>query len=447
MVSKNPMPDTRSIPPVDLLIDAENPRLIQANTGQRDAQREIAQHQGKKLLVLARDILANGLNPSELPIVTPLKHDDLKRFTVLEGNRRLTALKALENPEWLVGAVDKSVVDGMRELSKQYQKNPTETVLCLVVKDREEARHWIELRHTGENEGAGIVRWGGDESARFSARSKGLEIHSLALNFLEERGHLTPQERSKVPTASYRRLLATPEVRTAAGVEVVDGELKLLGEEKAVAKALLHIADDLSSGRVKTEAIYHKKDRVRYAKNLPADVVVKLTHKPGEGVSPGASSKGAKPAKRTPKAKRRIQRDILIPRECILNITDGRIADIADELRRLSLDGYKNAVSVMFRVFLELSIDTYIAARSLTPGAEKLRVKMQSVVSDLVTRTKLTQQQAKPLRRALQKESFLAPSIDEMNEYVHSAAVYPAPVDLRAYWDTLQPFFIAVWST
>lgn len=75
------MPDTRPIPPADLLIDAENPRLVQPNSGQRDAQREIARHQGKKLLALAEDIVAHGLNPSALPIVVPL-NDDLKRYTV-----------------------------------------------------------------------------------------------------------------------------------------------------------------------------------------------------------------------------------------------------------------------------------------------------------------------------------------------------------------------------
>src|SRR5712664_4025810 len=111
------MPDTRAIAHVDLLIDAENPRLAQPSTGQREAQKEMASRQGKKLLALAKDILENGLNPSDLPIVTPL-NDDLGRYTVLEGNRRLVALKALENPEPLVGSVEQSVLDEMRELSK-----------------------------------------------------------------------------------------------------------------------------------------------------------------------------------------------------------------------------------------------------------------------------------------------------------------------------------------
>src|SRR5437016_2430947 len=192
------MPETISIRPADLLIDEENPRISQPNSGQHKALQALASHQQRKVQMLARDIVRYGVDPSNLPIVMPFK-DDLKRYVVLEGNRRLTALKALENPEFLVDAVDRSVLTEIRRLSREYQENPMDTVQCLVVKDREEARHWIELRHTGENEGAGVVPWGSDESARFRARTGGLEIHSQALNFLEDNRYLTPEQRREVP--------------------------------------------------------------------------------------------------------------------------------------------------------------------------------------------------------------------------------------------------------
>src|SRR5436189_215030 len=107
------MAEPRSIQPSNLLIDAENPRLPQPNTGQREAHRALAEHQQHKLLNLAKDIVRSGLDPSNLPIVTPA-NDDLKRYVVLEGNRRLVALKALENPDSLVGAVDNSVLGELR---------------------------------------------------------------------------------------------------------------------------------------------------------------------------------------------------------------------------------------------------------------------------------------------------------------------------------------------
>src|SRR6266853_2272194 len=147
------MAELLPIPVSDLLIDAENPRLKQPNVGQRDAQRELAAHLQSKLLKLAKDIVEYGMNPSDLPLVMPNKGDS--RFIVLEGNRRLVAIKSLENPDSIAGAITPAILTALRRLSTQYQQSPLESINCVVVKDREKARHWIELRHTGENEGAG----------------------------------------------------------------------------------------------------------------------------------------------------------------------------------------------------------------------------------------------------------------------------------------------------
>ena len=88
-----------------------------------EAIRELATHLKRKLLVLAQDILQNGLNPSDLPFVMPL-NDDRKRYIVLEGNRRLAALKSLENPEPLSGAIDNATFEEFRALVGSTSRTP-----------------------------------------------------------------------------------------------------------------------------------------------------------------------------------------------------------------------------------------------------------------------------------------------------------------------------------
>ena len=140
-------------------------------------------------------------------------------------------------------------------------------------------------------------------------------------------------------------------------------------------------------------------------------------------------------------------RSQLIPRDCVLNVTDSRLRDIEQELRKLSVDSFPNAVSVMFRVFLELSADCYVEHAGLSTSVDaKLGTKLLEVTSHLASHKKLTRQQATPVRRAAQADSYLAPSVTVLHQYVHNPHMFPSPNELRIGWDNLQPWFIAVWS-
>ncbi len=70
-------------------------------------------------------------------------------------------------------------------------------------------------------------------------------MHLQALDFLEKQGQLSTDKRRKIPVTSFRRLVGTPEVRAKLGIDIEDGELRLLGDPKKVAKALIYVIDDL----------------------------------------------------------------------------------------------------------------------------------------------------------------------------------------------------------
>lgn len=436
------MAEIASLPLPDLLVDAENPRLPQPNTSQREAMRSLAADEPSKLISLAKDILAHGMNIAEFPMVMPLQ-DDLKRYIVLEGNRRLLALKALENPEWLVGAIPIGEVEEMRRLSKEYQQEPIEAVQCVVVSNRDEARHWILLRHTGgQNSGASVVPWTADDAARFRNRTGNFEFHTQVLNLLEAAGHLTPATRRTVKSSSLKRLLGTPAVRAKIGIDSQDGQLVINGDEKRVMKALLHIANDMRHMSVRK--IFTQDQRIEYANNLPSH----LTVSGSQAGSASSAGKQTASSRATTKGASAAARDKLIPSRCALNVTEPRLQDMARELKKLSLREHTNAVSVLLRVFVELSVDTYIHVKKLVGVKESdtFAVKLMAVCNDLVKRQKLTVQQAKPVRRAAAKDSFLAPSINMMHGYIHCPYIFPAVGDLRAHWDGLEPFMIAVWA-
>ena len=441
------MAQTQTIPVADLLPDTANPRLPQTNEGQRETFRSLAAEQGTKLTVLARDIVEYGLNPGDPFYVIQLE-DGSQRFVVIEGNRRLSALKALETPDLFEGAVKPGTLTTLRRLGKRYQAEPIERVNCTLFNSREESRHWVQLRHTGESKGAGTVSWRSDAATRFAAGTGEGPTETQTLDFLERRGDITPVERSSVPATTLRRLLDTPRVREKIGLGYKDKKLQLLSSQDAVAKALNWIVQGLISGAITEPKITSVQDRIKFANDLPEDIVVVATAE-GNGVdiaSVGEPTK-AKP-KRTPKDVKAKPRSNLIPKDCVINITDERLRRIETELRRLDVDDFSNSVGVMLRVFIELSGDTYITRTGL-PGVKErdvLAKKLAAITKDLQLRSKLVEKQATPVLKACAGDSLLAPSIKLMNEYVHNPYLFPSGSDLRNAWDNLQPYIIAVWE-
>ena len=148
------------------------------------------------------------------------------------------------------------------------------------------------------------------------------------------------------------------------------------------------------------------------------------------------------------RARKPAERTKLIPSGCVLDISERRVHNIENELRKLGLNDYTNAIGVLFRVFIELSVDSYLQGHPSINVHERvsLQRKMKAVADDLVANRRLTQKQRQPVSRACQKDSFLAPSIDLMHTYVHNPHAFPAPGDLRAHWDNLEPFLAAIWT-
>ncbi len=435
------MPEIIDIRPADLLIDEVNPRLFDPNIGQREAQRALAKDQEGKLQVLAKDIVEYGLNPLELPIVMPSEEGD--RYIVLEGNRRLGALRALEHPDSVADAVTPSVLKELRKLSKQYYEAPIDFVQCQVVKDRDEVEHWLRLKHTGENAGAGIVRWGPQETARFNARGKAVEPHLEVLDFLEDRGDLTSEERASVNTSTLKRMISNPTLRSRVGVGIDGKRLTLLAEADRVAKALLYLVKNIPP----VKEVYTAPQRVAWANKIPKRIAIDPTDPKDKGSLISEAEKPKKKAQKAAKPVPRRQRKTLIPNDCVLNVTDPRCSLIEEELRRLEVERFTNAVSVLLRVFIELSVDDYLVRSKMQTGPnDVLAKKLQDAAHHLFVRKLINEQQRKAVNRACSSDAYLAASVKLMHQYVHNQAVFPAPSDLLANWRSIQPFMTALWS-
>jgi hypothetical protein len=190
------MAEIVQIPIADLLLNNENPRLVGDRTSQQETALALAAQQGDNIVRLAADIVKNGLDPTALLAVVPTG-DRRQRYKAIEGNRRLLAIRALDTPSLISPALSAASNRRLIGLADRYAQNPLGAIPCALFENEDDARHWIHLRHTGQNQGVGLVEWGADEKDRFNSRSSGSRKPAGQLiDFVEKRGTLSPEAQS-----------------------------------------------------------------------------------------------------------------------------------------------------------------------------------------------------------------------------------------------------------
>lgn len=433
-----------------LEINPENPRY-EIVESQVEAFSIMIERGGDKLFNLAQDIAINGLNPTQLIMVKPSQKKE-KMFCVLEGNRRITALKFLDNVNRIPDKYE-SLRRRFKRIANDFEKDPITEVNCIVYTDREKANKWIKLRHTGENKGRGIVPWSAYQTARFEQRNEGKSSYALqVIDYLkaDDGFNLTLKEKLEddIAFTSLERLLGDPGFRNHIGLDMVNKRIQSKYPEDEIRKPLAKVISDISKPGFNVKKIYHKEDRKDYYTEFdkkddlpdktkekhPWDIVTKEPHK--ETKQKTQKSKPPSTARTT-----------LIPRSCKLSIDQTRINDIYHELKKLKLDTFVNAASVIFRVFIELSVNTFIQRSPLAEHeGEKLRSKIQRVAKYFEETKQLKPKQLKPIRTAVTNPNTLL-SINTFNAYTHNEYQHPSENDLKTAWAKYEPFIAKIWET
>jgi len=428
------------IPIEDLLFDLENPRF-DGLSDQRSALQEIVANQGEKLIRLANDIVQQGLNPTER--VSVIKAEKGKKRIVVEGNRRLAVSKLLCNTARLDDLeVSASVKEKLKKLASKFDPAIVDPMPCVLFESRDEANHWIELRHTGENKGAGIIPWDGQATARFRGKSISLQV----LNYVRANGNLKNEIANLLddfPITNLDRLLGDPDFRHHLGLHREKNVLQSSLAPKQLIKGLKRVVSDIATGEITVTDIKRKENRKEYLGKIKDDLpdMTKTVSEPyGLNGAPVGPQDNKAPKRSAPSS---ASRQNLIPKTCTIHIDVPKINDVYRELRSLSVDKHTNAVAVLSRVFLEMSVNHYMETFGLK-CKDELKPKIDAVREDMKDK-KVPVNILKAIGLAASQQG--APfSVDLLHAYVHNQYVSPESKALRKAWDGVQPFFLALWQ-
>jgi predicted HTH transcriptional regulator len=135
---------------------------------------------------------------------------------------------------------------------------------------------------------------------------------------------------------------------------------------------------------------------------------------------------------------------------------------------RSEVDLTPNAVSVLFRVFMECSIDYYIEKNKITIKEKTLlagkifkvvdhledaialrRLNDNGIKSPTEEEFKKAKQKVKfkNMRRVATKDNNSVLSVETFHNFVHDYRTSPIPSELKKHWDNLDGFFYALWDS
>lgn len=224
----------------------------------------------KEMLNLANDIISDGLNPFEMPIVC--FDEELCKYVVYDGNRRVTCMKLMtqykNNNEILLQ------IPAAAEIYK-LDYDGDNTVQCVVYDDADDAIHFLNKIHNDINNGIGRKQW--DSQAKMKANAAyGDKSKSYAIvEFLKANEHTESMLLEKMKTnrwiSKLERVVSFSIFKEAYNIQFDNNSnMSYSDSEEHVLKMLSKLVNDIID-KSATGNFRFKADFQGYIDKLPSE--------------------------------------------------------------------------------------------------------------------------------------------------------------------------------
>lgn len=318
---------------------------------------------------LVRSYAENGTFPDEFPIVV----DENGKIVVIEGNRRLAALKAL---------IDPSVVPSYEKRIRSLENPKITRIRVVLSPDRESAIKHIANKHTVDFRRP----WKPLRQAYFYKSQldngktldeimqefpeqnippfiKMLEVHHIAKSIdvnesLKEKIH----DDRGFPITTLERFYKDKTVTTFLGVEF-DEFGKIIGkvDKKEFEKGFKKIIEDIATGAINSRKFNSADEREAYLENLPDQFRPDLTKK-GKFTSSDFKIQPTTELKEKKKSKqsKKIPKGLFFQADVPYNLSSTSLRIVYNELKDINVGDFPNATHDLIRSFLECALVYYL---------------------------------------------------------------------------------------
>ncbi|MBN1460677.1 MAG: hypothetical protein JXA57_14170 [Armatimonadetes bacterium] len=461
-----------------LLLDPKNPRLPSTNDGVAQVQLISVLVKHDDVLELAKDIADKGYYPVERLIVV---EEQGKRY-VVEGNRRLAALKLLSAPE----LAPEDYRRRFEALSKKVAASGApKKAKVTVAPSRQEAYGFILDKHTRVD----IDKWSHVQQARFykTLMNSGMSAETISTAYSISLGEiakfmqmeemysiacsldLPPDVAEKVqdsrnfPVTTLERIYQRPSAQKFLCIEF-DGNKRLVGKVHIdeFKKGYERIVSDIATGKADSRKLNDNPAIDKYLGTLSAskpDSNKKGSFGRQDFGSAGAGAPAVTPTKPGTKKSAHKPRS-LVPRTMKCTASSERVRCVFSELRGLKVADCPNAVGIMLRVLLEMSLGCYLsktgklklllekenerlAKKGKSPRPKDWSPTLHDMMSYMLNHDPDVQL-APTARKAISHLISGNDTIyreDLLHALVHSPHMMLSEPQLRVFWEQLEPIF------
>lgn len=371
----------------------------------------------------------------------PLVIENNGKYILADGNRRVTCLKLIKFPK---RAPTTALQKYFNSLKNDWSGVIPDKITCRVEVDMDRIDEILLRRHTGSQEGVGQSPWDDRMKRNFvdrTGKSKGSGVADEVEQILQESKKLPAI--GKIPRSTLTRLLSSERFLNRVGLSKAAKKLTYTHVEEEVVTCLQKIAQDLASKKVVLGDLWNAARKDEYLDSLQTEGYLPRTLAKTPEYKPEKSKVKKKNVR---KAKTPIERKNLIPNtdyQIQWSSKNQRQREVWEELQfRLEFSQHPNAIAVLLRVLLELSVKYYIeksALNTVQPN-DKLNNKIRKAAENLHLQGKISDEYLADIKKIAQKENLV--SMDTLHRYVHSENFSPSPNHLKPIWDCVDEFIV-----
>jgi hypothetical protein len=198
--------------------------------------------------------------------------------------------------------------------------------------------------------------------------------------------------RSGFSLTTLRGFMESKDARAEIGLTVTDGQLRTELPGGELIKPLKKIVLDIANKEIDSRRFNKTEQMLGYLRGFKkadkADLSKKVAERPVEGIQ---KAEFAREARKTGGRRQsaRPERRQIVPKNCSIKVTDNRIGEIYQELQTLKLEDARNAIAVLLRVFLEMSVDHFLennggTLRFTPPGGRERHKELDKKLAETV---------------------------------------------------------------